>query len=111
MGSYGLHRPTQLSSHIHHHRHHDHAITFGAPPRSHIPNFKEESDEADAIKRTFRDIIQDNARDSSFLASYVTITPGELMGAEVDGHGEVQWFSCLMGDGAHPASSPHTANG
>jgi hypothetical protein len=41
-----------------------------------IPNFKDDSDEADAIKRTFRDIIQDHARDTSFLASYVKIVPG-----------------------------------
>jgi hypothetical protein len=46
--------------------------------RSKIPNFADDSDEADAIKRTFRDIIQDHARDTSFLASYVKLVPGKI---------------------------------
>lgn len=41
----------------------------------HIPNYKDDSEEADAIKRTFRDIIQDFAKDTSYLASYVTLKP------------------------------------
>ncbi len=41
-----------------------------------IPNFAEDTDEADAIKRTFRDIIQDHARETSYLASYITLKPG-----------------------------------
>lgn len=44
--------------------------------RSKIPNYKDDSEEADAIKRTFRDIIQDYAKDTSYLASFVPLTPG-----------------------------------
>ncbi|GFH21985.1 NADH:ubiquinone oxidoreductase 22 kDa subunit, partial [Haematococcus lacustris] len=41
----------------------------------HIPNYKPDSASGDAIQRTFRDIVQENVRDSSFLASYVPVTP------------------------------------
>lgn len=44
--------------------------------RSKIPNYKDGSDEADAIKRTFREIVQDYAKSTSYLASFVTMTPG-----------------------------------
>ncbi|GFH21899.1 NADH:ubiquinone oxidoreductase 22 kDa subunit [Haematococcus lacustris] len=43
--------------------------------RQHIPNYKPDSASGDAIQRTFRDIVQENVRDSSFLASYVPVTP------------------------------------
>ncbi|KAF5829110.1 NADH:ubiquinone oxidoreductase 22 kDa subunit [Dunaliella salina] len=42
---------------------------------SKIRNYKEDSDEADAIKRTFRDMIQDYAKSTSYLASYIDIVP------------------------------------
>jgi len=40
-----------------------------------MPCFEDGSDEADAIKRMFKTIVQDYAKDTSFFASYITLTP------------------------------------
>ncbi|KAG1657011.1 hypothetical protein FOA52_012012 [Chlamydomonas sp. UWO 241] len=40
-----------------------------------MPTYEDLSPEADAIKRMFRDIVQDYAKDTSYFASYITLTP------------------------------------
>eukprot|EP00798_Chlamydomonas_sp_ICE-L_P024961 gene24961-10619_t len=39
-----------------------------------VPSFEEKSEEAVAIKRMFRDIVQDYAKETSFFASFVDLT-------------------------------------
>jgi hypothetical protein len=40
-----------------------------------MPTFEEKSPEADAIKRMFRDIVQDYSKETSYFASYIKLTP------------------------------------
>lgn len=47
-----------------------------------MPNIDPESDEGDAIKRMYRDIVQDFQRESSYFASYITLSQ-ELSGMTV----------------------------
>ncbi|EFJ48290.1 NADH:ubiquinone oxidoreductase 22 kDa subunit [Volvox carteri f. nagariensis] len=47
-----------------------------------MPNIDPESEEGGAVKRMFRDIVQDYQRDTSYFASYITLGP-ELNGMTV----------------------------
>lgn len=49
---------------------------------SKMPNIDPESEEGGAVKRMFRDIVQDYQRDTSYFASYITLGP-ELNGMTV----------------------------
>eukprot|EP00195_Chlamydomonas_chlamydogama_P006445 CAMPEP_0202899966 /NCGR_PEP_ID=MMETSP1392-20130828/9354_1 /ASSEMBLY_ACC=CAM_ASM_000868 /TAXON_ID=225041 /ORGANISM="Chlamydomonas chlamydogama, Strain SAG 11-48b" /LENGTH=209 /DNA_ID=CAMNT_0049586271 /DNA_START=80 /DNA_END=709 /DNA_ORIENTATION=- len=46
-------------------------------PKEHwdkMPCYEEDSDEADAIKRMFKDIVQEYAKETSFFASFITLS-------------------------------------
>jgi hypothetical protein len=47
-----------------------------------MPKFDNGSNEADAIKRMFRNIVQDYAKETSYFASYIELTP-EMNGMNI----------------------------
>uniref|UniRef100_A0A7R9V0H6 Uncharacterized protein n=1 Tax=Chlamydomonas euryale TaxID=1486919 RepID=A0A7R9V0H6_9CHLO len=49
---------------------------------SKMPTFEDDSPEAGAIKRMFRDIVQEYAKETSYFASYINLTP-EMNGMNI----------------------------